>query len=264
MHLRPIDRTTVILGANATRLQVVGSSYGTDESSRDSKITPHLGLMVDLSANISVYASHTGIFSGQYEVDENRQRLKPVTGQSNELGLKSDWLGKRLLATVAVFRSQQNNLATFASTADDGTSLYTGEDVRSQGIELELSGQVLPGWSVNGGYTRLAIHDADGASTRLYTPRQQFQLNTTWLVPQVQGLKLGAQMSWQSAIEGGGIRQGAYALLSLMASYRIDDHWTFSAQLDNVTDKSYYTSLYWTQSFYGEPRHGTVSLNWKF
>ena len=37
-----------------------------------------------------------------------------------------------------------------------------------------------------------------------------------------------------------------------------------SVNLNNVTDKKYLTSLYWTQSLYAAPRNGSATLTWTY
>ena len=48
----------------------------------------------------------------------------------------------------------------------------TAGRVRSQGVELELVGEILPGWSVNAGYTQLAIHDEAGEAVRRFKEKE--------------------------------------------------------------------------------------------
>lgn len=59
-------------------------------------------------------------------------------------------------------------------------------------------------------------------------------------------------------------RQASYALLNLMARYDVTKHVGVSANLNNVTDKKYITSLYSSQGYYAAPRNGRVVLNWKY
>jgi hypothetical protein len=58
--------------------------------------------------------------------------------------------------------------------------------------------------------------------------------------------------------------QDAYALVNLMASYEIDRNWTVSANLNNLTDEKYLSSLYWTQAYYGAPRNASMTVSWNY
>lgn len=260
------DDLTLITGLNHTEAESTGESYGASSLRKNSRLSPHVGAMWDLSPRVSAYLAHTALFTPQSQQDAQRQRLAPATGTSDELGLKTDWLDKRLMATAAVFRSRQQNLASYAGVDSQGNSFYEGTDYKSQGIELELVGELLPGWSVNAGYTQLAIHDEAGQAARRITPRQRLQFNTTWQVAQLPGLKLGAQLNWRSSIHSDdvAVSEPGLLLVDLMARYQLSRQWSVSAQVNNLTDRKYLTSLYWTQSYYAAPRNYSVSLNWTY
>lgn len=83
-------------------------------------------------------------------------------------------------------------------------------------------------------------------------------------LPQLPQLKVGTSLSWQDEVRNGIAEQDAYALVNLMASYDIDPHWSLSANLNNLTDEKYLTSLYWSQSHYGAPRNASVAVSWKY
>ena len=60
------------------------------------------------------------------------------------------------------------------------------------------------------------------------------------------------------------ITQPKYALLDLLASYRLTDNLQISANLKNVTNAKYLTALNYDQGYYGAPRTilGTISLKY--
>ena len=49
-----------------------------------------------------------------------------------------------------------------------------------------------------------------------------------------------------------------------MASYSWNPQWTVAANIDNVTNEKYLTSLYWSPGYYGPPRNGSVTLRYDF
>jgi len=263
-RLNPIDPLKLIVGANTTWLKSSGTSYGDPRTRDEHKLVPYLGAVFDLSRHYSLYASHTAIFKPQSELGADLQPLAPVKGRAMEAGVKGEWLDGRLNASLAVFKSKQDNLAAWNRT-EGVNEIYEGVDTRSQGVELEVSGALSPRVQVQGGYTQLSIKDASGGDTRTYTPRRQLNLATTWRA--LDALKLGATLRWRDGAhrdEAGGvvIRQPAYALLDLMARYDFNDHWSARLNLNNVTNEKYVSSLYWSQGYYGEPRSATLSLNW--
>jgi len=265
-----IDASTalkLIVGANATSVRSEGESYG-ESSARDAtKVAPYVGAVYDLTPTTSVYASHTAIFNPQSQLGSNLQPLAPVTGGNDELGIKAELLDKQLDASIAVFKSRQDNLATFDQTVGL-LSTYKGVDTRSQGVEFELAGALSQRAKISAGYTQLAIKDGEGAEARTFSPRQVVRLSGTYQA--LERLKLGGALNWRSATwryadDGSSvIRQGSYALLNLMARYDFSPHFSATLNLNNVTDRKYLTSLYWTQAYYGAPRNGSVSLNWTY
>lgn len=272
----PAERLKLITGANHTRVETRGASYGEPVDSREEHTLPYAGAVWDLARNYSLYASYGEIFSQQGETDVDDRLVGPVTGSNAELGLKGEWRDGALNASVALFRARQRNLAEYAGTDPaTGRSHYTGADAESTGYEIEFSGRLRPGWWLSAGYTRLDLDDSTGGEARTYVPRRTLRLATAARVPAVQGLKLGASLRWQDDIHrdialldpAGNpyrIEQDAYALLGLMASYELGPRWSATLNLDNVTDEKYIPSLYWEQGFHGAPRHVSLSLDYRF
>ena len=60
------------------------------------------------------------------------------------------------------------------------------------------------------------------------------------------------------------VEQKDYALVDLMARFDLDEHWSLTANLRNLTNVKYITSLYWEQGFYGAPRTVSATLGWRF
>lgn len=267
-RFNPADDMKLIAGVTITRADSGGQSYGEGHSTAASAATPYVGVVLDLSRNLSAYASYTTIFNPQTQTDIKGVPLDPVKGNSVELGLKSEFFDRRLNASAALFRTQQNNAAEHAGYFG-GKAYYTGIDASSQGLELDISGELAEGLQASFGYTQLSIADSDGSAARTYVPRKLLRVATTYQLPQLAHMKVGASVNWQGDTRrdhGGGAvtRQASYALLNLMARYEISKQLSISANLNNLTDKKYLASLYWGQGYYGAPRNGNVTLNWKY
>jgi outer-membrane receptor for ferric coprogen and ferric-rhodotorulic acid len=262
------DSLKLIAGLNATRASSAGVQYGVDHNYRASKTQPFAGLVYDVHPNISVYGSAASIFNPQIELDASGAVLDPVEGRTGEVGLKFESSDKHLNASLAVFRTQQDNTAEYAGFAN-GISYYRGVDATARGFEAEIAGTVAPGWQLSAGYAQNRIKGESGQNVRTFVPRQTLRLSTTVAIDAVPGLELGASLKWQSAIsrdQGGGITsaQDAYTLLDLMARYRFNKHWSLTANLRNTTDQKYLNSLLWDQNYYGEPRSASVTLSWAY
>lgn len=262
------DTLHVVGGANATRASSQGIQYQVVHDYRQSKVTPFVGATWDFHPRHSLYGSYGKIFNPQHQTDQPGQVLPPIEGRNAELGVKGEWQDGRLNGSFAVFEVQQNNTAESAGFAN-GRTYYRGIDATSTGFELDLAGTLTPGWELSGGYTRLRIEDPDGRAVRTHVPRQTLRLTTSYRLPVLPSLKLGAGVRWQSEYErtDGSVvtRQDAYALLDLAATYEIGPHVSLTAKLENATDERYLNSLMWpNQSFYGAPRNATVTLRWTY
>lgn len=279
------DRLTAITGLRLTWLDSKGESYGASkETSYDAVETPYAGLIYDISDDHSVYASYTEIFTPQTEVDINRDRLDPIDGVNYELGLKSEFQDDRVNTTLALFQTEQQNVAevagTFAGSADSYYSPVDG--LTSRGVEAEVVGDLTDRIQLFAGYTYVDIEDKDGSGAKSFVPEHLAQLRATWDVPAVDGLKLGSKIRWQSEItqEQGVATSGAnagetivtkqdsYAVLDLMASYDFARNWNATLNVNNVTDEKYIESLKKfgaaAQGFYGEPANASLTVSWKY
>lgn len=263
------DPLTAIAGARYVDVQSKGEGYGTSKDASASEVVPYVGLIYDLNDVHSVYGSYTKIFNPQTEEDSNRERLDPVTGETQEVGLKSEWNDGRIYTALVAFRADQKNLAEAAGMVGPDT-IYRGTDVESFGYEAEISGELLPGWELTGGYTWLEIEDDEGDEIRPFTPREIFRLTTTYRPAAMEKLKAGVQVSWQDSIFRGGsggvpkTTQDDYTLVNLMASYDWTRNITTTLNLNNVTDEKYLNSLYVGQAYYGAPRSASVRFDYKF
>jgi outer membrane receptor for ferric coprogen and ferric-rhodotorulic acid len=194
-----------------------------------------------------------------------------------EAGLKGEWFGGRMNASIALFQARQKHLADSAGFDETiGQSVYRPIDAKSQGIEMEFGGQVAPGLQATGGYTAMRIRDNDDQPVRTFVPRHTVRLNITYSPPTFTALKVGASFQYQSKLylepqgilttTGTQVRidQPGYALLDLLARYNITDNLSISANVKNVTNVKYLTALNYDQGYYGAPRTvlGTISLKY--
>ena len=268
------DTFKLITGANHARVSMQGASYGTPRRTKASRTTPFVGAVWDVSQAYSLYASYGGIFAQQTERDATGAPLDPVEGTNAEAGVKGEWYDGRLNASVAAFRVDQDNLAK--SLGYDPVLMRTvhiGEDARSQGVELDVAGQVGKTWSLAAGYTRLDVEDGAGNDSRTYVPRSLLRASAVARIAAVPGLRVGGSLRWQDDIhreaflaDGSAtrIRQDSYAVLGLMAGYRAANGWEATLNLDNITDEKYLASLYWEQGYYAAPRSVSLTVGYRF
>jgi outer membrane receptor for ferric coprogen and ferric-rhodotorulic acid len=242
------------------------------------EITPYTGLVFDLSAETSLYASYTNIFKPQTARDRNGRYLDPLIGKSYEAGLKGEFLAERLNASAAVFRIDQDNFAVedtgFLVPGTNTPAQRASKGVRSQGYELEISGELARGWSIGGGWTQFSVRDAQGADVALDHPRKLLKLFGKYAFQgRLQGLTVGFGVDWESAqlstakhpVTGllERVGQPAHAVADLMARYDFGKQAFIQLNIDNLFDEKYYSSS-WSGYTYGQPRGATLTAGYRF
>ncbi|MES3110337.1 TonB-dependent receptor [Sphingomonas aurantiaca] len=92
--------------------------------------------------------------------------LKPQKTKSYEVGAKASLFGEKLQLGAAVFQTDISNARVLDDT---NTASFIGE-TRIRGVEFNVSGTILPGWTVFGGFTHLDPKIIDGGFTALTVP----------------------------------------------------------------------------------------------
>ena len=258
------ERVKAIVGFNQARYhREGGDSWGSTYSQTESKFSPYAGLTFDITDRVLAYASYSDIYQPQDQYDIDLRMLDPTKGVNVELGVKADWLDGRLLTSLALFSAKQENLATLAGVTEDLTWYYVGKDVDSKGIEFEATGKLGEHVDLVFGYTALRLTGITHA------PRHTANLALSARLPALPSVRLGVSGRWQgktSNMDDGGIaliHQGAYGTLNAFGEWRINDKVSLRANIDNLTDEKYLTSLYYV-GYYGAPRNYSLSLDYRF
>lgn len=274
------ERLRLLAGGRLSWAQAETRTLATGAVTASSKpgrqFTPSVALLYDLNAHLTAYASYVETFVVQSQLDAAGKLLKPRTGKQVEFGLKGEFLNKRLQTHAAIFRIDDVGRAVADPLVP--TASMDGGEVRSQGLELEASGQVAPGWDVLAGYAYTdteylrAPAAQQGQAFSTVTPRHSVHVGTRYAfrAPALRGWSLGGGANWRSAFhaQNGVVRiaSGNYALLHAQLAYRINDQVEVSLAIDNLLDKTYWEKVSGVsrQNFYGEPRRAVLALKARF
>ncbi|EJF73935.1 TonB-dependent outermembrane ferripyoverdine receptor FpvA [Pseudomonas sp. Ag1] len=279
-RLNLADDLKLLLGGRVVNYHLTGNNPSYRETGR---FVPYVGVVYDLDETYSVYASYTDIFMPQenYNRDRQNQLLEPDEGQNYELGMKADFFDGRLNASAAYFEVHENNRAV---SDDDYNNLkptpqnyaYKGTKAVTKGYELEVSGELSPGWQIQAGYTHKVVRDDQDQKISTFEPEDQVKLYTTYkLKGDLDKLTVGGGVRWQSVgwqdiynTPHGGYEefsQEAYWLVDLMTRYQITKNVSATLNVNNIFDKSYYTNIgFYNSAAYGEPRNFMVTTRWDF
>ena len=260
------DRLALIAGARVSDYE----SLSWNEVRESGVVTPYAGLVFDLTPQLSWYGSYASIFNPQTARDANRRILDPEEGLTYETGLKGEFFDKRLNASLSYFWMKTDNTAESTDEYIPGTTEYAYRAVSGvtrRGYELELSGELAPGWQAQGSYVQ---NDSSLSSSSLY-PKHQFKLGSSYHFGDgaLHGLTVGAATRWQSAISGrvdaNHLVQRAYWLVDLMARYQVNKQLSVSANVNNLLDKKYFSGILLSNMYtWGAPRSVNVSMRYEF
>ncbi|MEH2447201.1 MAG: TonB-dependent siderophore receptor [Nostoc sp.] len=150
------DNLKLLIGGRYDWLSDENESPFFDQTvQNDSAFSPRIGLVYQPSKTVSLYASYSRSFrSSGFDQLEGRA-FEPSRGTQYEVGVKTDFLDGKLSTTLAAYQLTKTNVLTpdpDPQRALLGFSVQTGEQ-QSQGIELDIAGEILPGLKVIGSYT---------------------------------------------------------------------------------------------------------------
>ena len=289
-RLKLADPLTFVLGSRVSWYKSETDSVSffrgegtpiSSESKETGQVTPFAALLFDINDNLTVYTSYTDIFTpqGGYKTITGAT-LKPLIGQSYELGIKGEWFDGRLNSAFNLFRTIQKDAAQDDPACPDSSCSQNSGKVRAQGFEAEVSGEVIDRLQLLAGYTYTqtkVLEDADvsqdGVSYNTYVPRHLLRVWGDYaLSGPLERVTVGAGVNAQSSnyrvspTSGNNVTQGGYAVWNGRIGYRIDDTWSVALNGNNLSDKRYYATV-GTEgfgNFYGEPRNFVMSVKADF
>ena len=246
---------------------------GSESRQSDSAFSPRVGIVYQPIPAISLYASYARSFipasgTGFFGSD---LIFEPQRGTQYEVGIKAD-ISDRLSTTLALYDLTRTNVLT-DDPNNPGFSIQTGEQ-KSRGIELNIAGEILPGWRVFAGYaytdSEITKDNTFAVGNRLNNvPENSFNLWTTYEIQQgsLQGLGVGIGLFFV------GERQGNLANTFQLPSYLRTDAAIFyrrnqlevSLNLRNLFDVDYFEyGLNLNRVSYGQPFTVQGTVSWKF
>ena len=263
------ERLNLIVGANHARYRRDGWSYDLGFDQTTSHTSPYAGLTFDFSDHVLGYVSYSDIYQPQDQVDANDRYLDPSKGVNYEAGIKAEWLDQRLLTTVAVFKADQQGLATPTGQYNQyGQSIYAPVDVESRGIELEAVGRLTDNLDLVLGYTALKLDGLNGDDTYPWVPRRSANLVLSTRAPGYAPLSYGIGGRWQSEVsnvESSGlrVRQDSYAVVNAFMAWDFLDNASLRLNVNNAFNEKYINTLRYS-GYYGAPANYSVTLDWRF
>lgn len=280
---------TVILGgrlsdySSKSRKQGVGATGWTKSNAEaDGEFTPYGGAVLDVTRQISLYASYADIFVPQTEVDAGGSVLDPRVGWQAETGIKGSFYDGQLTASLAAFRIRDENRATKdpVNVGCDawGDCWRAAGVLQTQGFEAEIGGSPVLGLDLTAAYTYVDakyLDDPTNTGSRYgtdVTPKHMLKLWGHYRFDEdtfngdLAGWSVGAGVVGQSATYTTVVHQDAYAVASAKIGYDINSALSASLNIENLFDEKYLRAVGYTgyYNMYGNPRNATLTLTAKW
>nr|WP_202895474.1 TonB-dependent siderophore receptor [Iningainema tapete] len=132
----------------------------------DDAFSPRVGIVYQPSQAISLYASYSTSFLPVIGRSTNDSRpFKPTKGKQFEVGIKGEFLDGKLSATLAAFDITKSNVQT-TDPNNSRFQIQVGEQ-QSQGIELDVIGEILPGWNIIATYAYIDARVSEDTNRNL-------------------------------------------------------------------------------------------------
>lgn len=260
-----------------------GVPFKANTDSNGQKWVPRAGLVYRYTNELSFYGSYTESFkpnstiaplSGSSAVLDGS--IAPEEAKSWEVGARLEMPG-RVTGNLALFDIKKRNV--LVANAEGPVTLYSAAgEVRSRGLEVDLSGQLSDRWSMIGSY---AYTDAEVTQDPVYKGKQlqnvaknSGSLSAVYDFGTIVGgdqLRIGAGARYVGERAGNAVNDfdlPSYTVADAFATYdtQLDGQRVkFQLNVKNLFDRTYYTSA--ASRFFvsmGDSRQVTLSSTLEF
>ncbi|MCU0526240.1 MAG: TonB-dependent siderophore receptor [Elainella sp. Prado103] len=275
-QIQLLDRLHLLIGGRFdwTEQDQVIILDGTSSSQSDSAFSPRLGIVYQPIDPLSLYASFSQSFFPVIGLSAEGSTFDPERGTQYEVGVKAE-ITEQLSATLAAYHLTRRNVLT-TDPDDPDFSIQVGEQ-RSQGAELSVTGEILPGWNVFASYAYTDAEITEDNDLPIGSPlanvaEHTASLWTTYEIQsnELQGLGFGLGLFFVGDRPGyAGSDPDNFELPSYLradaALYYRRDNWQAQIKVNNLFDVEYYTTHQGADIVYpGAPLNVTASVSYQF
>lgn len=241
------DDLKIVLGGRYDSYQQRTENRITSTTSEltSSVFSPRVGIVYQPIQPLSLYASFVQGFEPSTAALADGSVPSPQKATQYEVGTKLE-LG-RVTATLAYFDITRTNIPT-TDPSNSRFSVLTGE-VKSRGLELDITGEILPGWNIIAAYAYTdAFVSRDNiipiGNRAIFVPRHAASLWTTYQIQKgnLQGLGLGLGLYYVGEREADA--DNSFAVPSYLRTdasifYR-RDNWRLQLNFQNLFSTEYF------------------------
>ncbi|WP_288408550.1 TonB-dependent receptor [Acinetobacter soli] len=259
------------------------TAAGTNIESDSDFFSYQAGLTFKPTENGSIYASYAtsanpvGVGQGdssESAVAINIKDLEPEKARTFEVGTKWDLFDKRANVTAAVFRTEKQN----TRITDAANNISNVGDSTVDGFELGLNGHITKNWDISAGYSYLDSELKNGGYSRgvalpsggpiPFVAKNSATLWSTYKVMPKFTFGAGAQYKDKVFVNSSTTAEKylpAYTIYNAMAKYDINPNVNLQLNINNISDKRYFTSAHAAHyAFEGDGRNAVLAINFKY
>jgi catecholate siderophore receptor len=180
------------------------------------------------------------------------QIFSPIESRAQEVGNKWELFDRRLLATIALFRTDVSNARELPTGA---TQIVQGAAYHVQGIDMGAQGNITDKWSIYTGVVLMKTRvDHSAVASNIGAPlafiaQDSFNVLTKYQINDK--LQIGGQATYRSAMYGGTLLAANQS--TMLPSYwrfdgflggNLDKNWKWKLYANNIFNKLYYDAFY--------------------
>jgi catecholate siderophore receptor len=226
---------------------------GTSFERTDTFVSPRAAVIYKPDAAQSYYLSYGTSQNPVIEyliVAPSNDSLSPEKNDTLELGGKVKLFGGEAQLTGALFDTRVYNARI--SDPDDPTVQQMPFDQHVKGVEFGIDGYITEIWEVTASYTHLSdtiTKTSDPVSQGKYAPNTPHDAVNVWTTVEptkawtIGGGFTGVSHRYADTENTAGVP--GYVVFNAMTSYAVNEHLKLQLNLNNVTDKLYFTSIYY-------------------
>jgi len=266
------EKFDVILGARFDHFEIdVFNVPANDVSSRtDEEVSPRFGLVYKPAENMSLYGSYSESFlprSGEQfaNINGSKGQLDPNTFENMEVGFKWDF-GSGVSLTAAAFQIQQ----TSPQVADNDPSTLDVIETETDGVEIQLDGQLTDFWYLSASYTYLDGEQVGRTGPSDKRPRElpenMFSIWNAFQFSQKFSGGLGLTYQDESFINNSNSAVlPSYTRVDAALYYQLSNTLRIQVNVENLTDTGYFPSSHSThQATVGAPLNARFAITKDF
>lgn len=246
-----LDNLILVLGGrfDAISQESRDNQTNTTTEQDETAFSPTVGIVYQPIESISLYANYARSFQPNFSTGADGELLDPERGTQYEVGVRAE-INDRLVASLAFYDITKTNLAT--TDPDNPDFSIPIAEQRSRGIDLNLAGEILPGWNMIASYGYIDAEYTEEyfglpAGSRVQNvPRNTASLWTTYEIQRgdLQGLGFGLGLFYID--ERAGDFEDTFDLPSYLrtdaAVFYQRDNWRAAINVQNLFDVEYFRS----------------------